>query len=109
MFRAEDTTGLSRTELMSRIKGARNLIIGLWVIGLVNLAIVVGLFIQDTSGTNRIMGLVAGVAAVVAAVHLTDQRKKYVTALAGLSGDHASRPGNESDGVADDVDPDEEE
>ena len=109
MFRGEDTTGLSKTELISRIKGARNLIIGLWVIGIVNLAIVVGLFIQGTSGTNRIMGLVAGVAAVVAAVHLTDQRKKYVTALAGLSGEHASKPGTGSDNVADDVDSDEEE
>lgn len=90
MFRAEDTTQLGRTELQSRIRGARNLVIGLWVIGIVNLAIVVGLVLQGESGSSRIMGFAVGVAAIAAGIRLSGQRKVYVSALAERS---ANGPG----------------
>ncbi len=77
MFGKEDVSALSKTELLSRIQGARNLIIGLWIIGALNLVIVGGLLLRKTEGANMTMGIVVGVASMAAAVHLSRRRSGF--------------------------------
>ncbi len=68
-------------ELKSRIKAARNLIIGLWIIGIINLLLVIALTVQKREGANVTMGIIVGIASVAAAVHLIKRRGEFQAEL----------------------------